>query len=129
MACSAKTGRGVAKLLAEAVALAERARGRVATPLLNRFLADAVAARQPPQKRGKRLRLYYGAQVGDRPPRFAIQVNDRRLIQREWSFYLENRLREEFALEGVPVVIDFVPRSGRRSRRGERDEAPAGRQI
>jgi GTP-binding protein len=118
IACSALSGRSVPKLLAEAIALAERARIRVPTPALNRFLADAVAARQPPQKRGRRLRLYYAAHVGDRPLRFAIQVNDRKLISRDWAYYLENRLREEFSLRGVPVVIDFVPRS-RPSRRSQ----------
>ena len=51
--------------------------------------------------------------MGRRPPRFAIQVNDRRLITREWAFHLENRLREAYGLEGVPLVIDFVPHSRR----------------
>ena len=51
--------------------------------------------------------------MGRRPPRFAIQVNDRRLITREWAFHLENRLREAYELQGVPLVIDFVPRSRR----------------
>jgi GTP-binding protein len=115
--CAAKTGRNVSKLLNEALVLAERAAGRIATAELNRFVADLVAARQPPQKRGKRLRLYYAAQVGDRPPRFAVQVNDRRLISRDWAYFFENRLRERYALQGVPLVIDFVPRSGRRPRR------------
>jgi GTPase len=41
-------------------------------------------------------------------------VNDRRLIVRDWAYHLENRLREEYGLEGVPLVIDLVPRSGRR---------------
>ena len=45
------------------------------------------------------------------------QINDRRLIPREWAFHLENRLREAYGLQGVPLVIDFVPRSGRRRRR------------
>ena len=66
-----------------------------------------------PAKRGRRLRLYYAAQIGRRPPRFAIQVNDRRLISRDWAFHLENRLREAYSLEGVPIVIDFVPRKSR----------------
>jgi GTP-binding protein len=46
----------------------------------------------------------------------AIQVNDRKLISRDWAYYLENRMREAYELEGVPLVIDFVPHSGRRSR-------------
>ncbi len=53
------------------------------------------------------------AQVGDRPPRIAIQVNDRRLITRDWAYYLENRLRERYKLEGVPLVIDFKTSRGR----------------
>jgi GTPase len=126
LTCSATTGRGTRRLLREALRLAGRRAERIRTPELNRFLADVVAATPPPARRGRRLRLYYVAQVGRRPPRFAIQVNDRRLISREWAFHLENRLREEYGLEGVPVVIDFVPRSRRRTgrrRRGERQAA------
>ena len=49
--------------------------------------------------------------MGERPPRIAIQVNDRRLIARDWAYHLENRMREAYGLEGVPLVIDFVPHS------------------
>jgi GTP-binding protein len=115
--CSALTGRNVPKLLERSIELADRRASRIPTPELNRFVHDLVASRPPPAKRGRRLRLYYAAQVGRRPPRFAIQVNDRRLITREWAFHLENRLRDAYGLEGVPLVIDFVPRSGRRRRR------------
>jgi GTP-binding protein len=114
--CSAISGRNVPKLLAQAVALADRRAERIATPELNRFVGDVVAAHAPPSKRGKRLRLYYSAQVGDRPPRIAIQVNDRRLITRDWAYHLENRLREHYRLEGVPLVIDFIAK--RRRERG-----------
>jgi GTP-binding protein len=112
--CSAKRGRNVGSLLPKALELADRAGERIPTPELNRFVGDVVARTPPPARRGRRLRLYYAAQVGVRPPRFAIQVNDRRLITRDWAYHLENRLREAYGMEGVPVVIDFVPRSGRR---------------
>jgi len=111
--CSATRGRNVAKLLPKAVELADRAGERIPTPELNRFVADVVASTPPPTRRGRRLRLYYAAQVGERPPRIAIQVNDRRLIFRDWAYHLENRLREAYGLEGVPLVIDFVPRKSR----------------
>jgi GTPase len=117
LTCSALTGRGVAKLLPRGLELADRRAERIATPELNRFVAEVVAQTPPPARRGRRLRLYYAAQVGRRPPRFAIQVNDRRLVSRDWAFHLENRLRETYGLEGVPLVIDFVPH---RSRRGPR---------
>jgi GTP-binding protein len=112
--CSALRGRNVARLLPRALELADRAAERIPTPALNRFVADVVAKNQPPSRRGRRLRLYYAAQVGERPPRVAIQVNDRKLITRDWAYYLENRMRETYGLEGVPLVIDFVPHTGRR---------------
>jgi len=109
--CSATRGRNVANLLPKALELADRAGERIPTPELNRFVADVVARNQPPARRGRRLKLYYSAQIGERPVRIAIQVNDRKLIVRDWAYHLENRLREEYGLEGIPVVIDFVPRS------------------
>jgi GTP-binding protein len=112
--CSATRGRNVANLLPKALELADRAAERIPTPELNRTVADVVAKTPPPSRRGRRLRLYYAAQVGERPPRVAIQVNDRKLINRDWAYHLENRLRETYALEGVPLVIDFVPHSGTR---------------
>ena len=117
LAVSANTGRGVAKMLATAIDLADRRAERIPTPDLNRFVGEVVAAHPPPARRaGKRLRLYYSAQVGDRPPRIAIQVNDRRLITRDWAYHLENRLREHYRLGGVPLVIDFIPKRARERR-------------
>jgi GTP-binding protein len=103
----------------EALALTDRRAARIPTPQLNRFLSDAVAARQPPAggaRRGapQRLKLLFMAQTGVRPPRFSIQVNSRSRLTRDCAYYLENRLRERYALEGVPLIIDFVQRAERR---------------
>jgi GTP-binding protein len=119
LTCSALSGRGVGAVARQAIVLAERAADRIPTGELNRFISGLVAERPPPQRHGRRLRLYYAAQVGRRPPRFAIQVNDRKLIVRDWAFHLENRLREAYGLQGIPLVIDYVPRSGRRRRAAE----------
>ena len=107
MAVSAKTGRGLRRLVAEALAIADRAGERIPTPELNRFLSDLQGMRQPPASHGRRLKMYYMAQFETAPPRFAVQVNDRSLIKRDYAYFLENQLRERFALEGVPLVIDF----------------------
>lgn len=118
---SARTGRHVERLLAEACGLADRARGRIPTPQLNRFLSEIVAARQPPAARGRqgasRLKLLFMAQTASRPPRFSVQVNSHRLVSRDYAYYLENRLRERYRLEGIPLIIDFVERAERRGRR------------
>jgi len=108
--CSALLGRNLSKLLPKALELAERRASRVKTSDLNRFLTDATSRQPPPSVRGRRLRAYYGAQIAESPPRFAIQVNDRQLISRDWAFYLENAMRAEFSFQGVPLVIDYVPR-------------------
>jgi GTP-binding protein len=115
LTASAKTGRHVQRLLQEALSIAERARHRVPTPELNRFLADVAAARQPPAKQGHRLKMLYMAQIGSRPPRFSIQVNSRQRVTRDYAYYVENRLRERYGLEGVPVIIDFAERRSRRA--------------
>ena len=107
MAVSAKTGRGLKRLVAEALAIADRSAQQIQTAKLNRFIADVQALRQPPARRGRRLKIYYVAQFGTSPPRIAIQVNDRKLIARDYAYFVENRLREEFGLQGVPLVIDF----------------------
>jgi GTP-binding protein len=113
MAVSAKTGRGLKRLVAEALWLADRSAQWIPTPELNRFVGDIQAIRQPPAVRGKRLRMYYMAQYETKPPRFAIQVNNRGLVARDYAYFLENRLRERYKLEGVPVVIDFKTSRGR----------------
>jgi GTP-binding protein len=119
LTASAKTGRHLERLLIEAVALADRRRTRIPTPQLNRFLADVVAARQPPAARGssrqqRRLKLIFMTQTGVRPPRFSIQVNSRGLVTRDYGYYVENRLRERYGLDGIPLLIDFVARNERR---------------
>jgi GTP-binding protein len=107
MAVSAKTGRGLKRVIAEALSLADRSAEQIQTARLNRFIADVQAIRQAPARRGKRLKIYYAAQFETSPPRIAIQVNDRRLIARDYAYFIENRMRDEFGLEGVPLVIDF----------------------
>jgi len=114
LTASAKTGRNVERLLVEGVALAERRSGRIPTPQLNRFLSEVVTARQPPARRGHRLKLLFMTQTGERPPRFSVQVNSRSRVTRDYAYYLENRLRERYRLEGIPLLIDFVERRQRR---------------
>jgi GTP-binding protein len=132
LTASARTGRHVSRLIAEAIALGDRMHTRVPTPELNRFLAEVLERRQPPMgsragRGGRRLRLIYMTQIGTSPPRFAIQINSRGLITREYAYFLENRLRERLGMDGVPLVIDFVERGQRATggRRSRQAEAPA----
>jgi GTPase len=113
MAVSALTGRGLKRLVAEALSLSDRSAQWIQTAELNRFLGDLQSTREPPAVRGKRLRMYYMAQFETSPPRFAVQVNDRSRLTRDYAYFLENRLRERWRLGGVPLVIDFKTSRGR----------------
>ena len=110
MPVSALTGQGVGHLLDVVVRLGALYSKHVPTPALNRALAAIVAARPAPAKGSKRLKAYYIAQFGTAPPRFSIEVNDHTLVTRDWGFYVENRLRAEYGLDGVPLIIDFKSR-------------------
>jgi GTPase len=110
IAVSARTGRGISRLLDYVEELYDRYAARIPTPELNRFLGELREARQPPSRNGKRLNLLYGAQVQSRPPRFRLHVNDPSLITRDYGYWVENELRSRFGLAGVPVTIDFVRR-------------------
>jgi GTPase len=108
---SAKTGRGISRLLDRIEEQFEKHAARIGTPELNRFLAELREAREPPSRSGRRLNLLYGTQVQVRPPRFRFFVNDPGLITRDYGYWVENQLRDRFGLEGVPVSIDFIRRS------------------
>jgi GTPase len=114
LTASAKTGRHVQRLLQEAMALADRTSGRIPTPQLNRFLSEIQEIRQPPAKQNHRLKLIYMTQTAERPPRFSIQVNSRQRVTRDYAYFIENRLRERWRLEGIPLIVDFVERKERR---------------
>jgi GTPase len=91
-----------------------------------------VQARQPPvgTRRGSsqhRLKLIYMAQIDERPPRFAIQVNSRERVTRDYAYFIENRLRARYAMDGIPLIIDFVER-GQRGQRARGEARPASRE-
>jgi GTP-binding protein len=111
VAVSAKSGRGIGKLLDRIEAIYKKHTSRIPTAELNRFLGELREQRPGPSRSGKRLNLFYGTQVSTRPPRFRLFVNDPGLMTRDYGYWVENRLREHFDLSGVPVIIDFVRRS------------------
>jgi GTP-binding protein len=111
IAISAKSGRGLERLLDHVEVLFQRYIKRIPTPELNRAIEELRAKREPPQKHGRRLNLLYATQIHQRPPRLRIFVNDPSLITRDYAYWVENSLRDRFEMEGVPVSIDFVKKT------------------
>ena len=118
MTVSAISGRNVQRLLTETITLGDRRAARIPTPELNRFLSEIIQTRQPPAKQGHRLKMLYLAQIGTSPPRFALQINSRSRVTRDYAYFVENQMRTRYALDGVPLILDFVERGQRRSDRG-----------
>jgi GTP-binding protein len=94
----------------EALRLEGRARSRVPTRELNQALRELAAERPGPRKGRRRLSLRYLVQTGEAPPTFRLDVNDRSLMTRDYGFWLENRLRQRFDLDGVPLVLEVRTR-------------------
>ena len=107
LAVSAHTGRGLEHLLQIVADLQTRYTAHIPTGALNRALTAVTEQRAMPGKGRKKLKVYYISQYQTAPPRFAISINDRDLVTRDFGFFVENRLRAQFGLDGVPLVIDF----------------------
>ncbi|MCP3962684.1 MAG: ribosome biogenesis GTPase Der [bacterium] len=102
---SALTGRRVDRLLPAVAALHERLQTQLATAEVNRIFERSVRDHQAPQKGGRPWKLYYATQVATAPPTFMLFAN-RTLDRRDtYRRYLENRLRAELDLAGVPVRL------------------------
>lgn len=105
LAVSAKTGKGLDKMLEAAFALREAWSRRVPTAALNRWLADALATNPPPAPGGKRIKLRYITQAGTRPPRFVIFGSRLKLLPKSYERYLVNGLRAQLGFATVPVRL------------------------
>jgi len=100
---SAVTGQRLVKLYDAIDMVRQNQTLRVPTGVLNEVLAEAAAMHEPPQDKGRRLRMYYVTQVGVMPPTFVIFVNDKELFHFSYLRYIENRFREAFSFAGTPV--------------------------
>jgi GTP-binding protein len=108
--CSAMTGEGLHRILPAALRLEERFGARISTRELNTALRELAAERPGPRRGPRQLSLRYLVQTGERPPTFRLEVNDRSLMTRDYGFWLENRLRQRFDLDGVPLIIEVKTR-------------------
>jgi len=103
MFVSAKTGQRLVKLYETIDAVYENHSMRVATGVLNEIMSQAVAMKQPPSDKGKRLKLFYITQAAVKPPTFVIFVNDKELMHFSYTRYIENQVRDTFGFAGTPL--------------------------
>jgi len=104
---SALKGKDVDRLMPAVVAAFDRWNARIATPVLNRWLADAVDRHPPPISGGGRVKLRYITQTASRPPTFTVFGTRVGALPDAYRRYLVNRMREDFDLPGVPLRFRF----------------------
>ena len=100
---SAMTGQRITKLYELIDMVIQNHSLRIGTGVLNEIMAEAVALKQPPSDKGRRLKLYYITQVAVKPPTFVIFVNDKELTHFSYTRYIENKIREAFGFRGTPL--------------------------
>ena len=100
---SAKTGQRLNKIYELVDHIVDAQTMRIPTGVLNEILTEAVAMKQPPSDKGKRLKIYYMTQVSVKPPTFVMFVNDVELTHFSYTRYIENRIRESFGFRGTSI--------------------------
>ncbi len=108
---SALTKKRIHTLMPEVLRVYQNSLLEIKTSVLNEVIREAVLLNQPPSYKGKRLKIYFANQSGTRPPKFTLHVNSKGLVHFSYERYLENKLRENFNLEGTPIVIQFKNKS------------------
>lgn len=116
---SALTGRNLDKLFPMIEQVYAETYKRVTTHQLNKFLERSIQLNHPPMLGGKRLRIYYMAQVDVAPPKFILFVNHHTLMVESYRKYLINNFRKQYHFTGVPIVIHMKSK--------EKKEAPPER--
>ncbi len=85
----------------------ERRQGRIKTSVLNDWMQEVVEAYPPPSVRGRYIKIKYVTQLPVAYPAFAFFCNYPDHVRPHYRQYLENRLRESFDFQGVPISIYF----------------------
>ena len=102
---SARTGKGVQRILDAVQAAYAAYTRRVSTGALNRWFEGIVEKHPPSLYRGHPVKLYFIQQPQARPPTFLLSVNHPEGVHFSYRRYLANQLRDEFDLWGTPVRI------------------------
>ncbi|SDZ78250.1 GTP-binding protein [Lachnospiraceae bacterium NK3A20] len=108
---SAKTGQRLNNIYAAVDMVSANQNMRIQTGILNEIITQAAIMQQPPQDKGKMLKIYYATQAGVKPPTFVLFVNYKYLMHFSYQRYLENQIRETFGFRGTPMKFIIKERS------------------
>ena len=113
---SAKTGRGVDKILPLARRIYEERIRRLDQDLLDSIVRDAEAAKQSPKQGRRRLKVYKATQTAVNPPTFTFSVNDAKLVHFSYQRFLENKVRQYCGFKGTPLHLLFKSKADKKAK-------------
>ncbi|MBR5341162.1 MAG: ribosome biogenesis GTPase Der [Erysipelotrichaceae bacterium] len=102
---SAKENKRIDTLLPLIDLVYENLNKRIKTNVINEVILDAQLANPAKPHNGKKLKIYYASQVSSAPCTIVLFVNDPELMHFSYERYIENKLREAFGFEGIPIQI------------------------
>jgi GTP-binding protein len=105
---SAMNGYEVDRMLNAAVQLSRTLDKKLPTGKLNQVLNHLAERTPPPAIAGRRFRIYYATQTGNRPFRIRIFCNREEKLTESYRRYLEAGMVNEFGLNGCPMIFDLV---------------------
>ena len=112
---SSLTGYNIDKIIFKIKEVAFQYSKKIPTSVLNTFVRKMVSKNPPKLVKGNTLKISYITQVGIKPPKFLLFVNNPKLMYNSYHRYLENKLYEAFGFEGSPIIIN----SAKKDKRGE----------
>lgn len=102
---SAVTKQRIFKAVESALHVAENRKRKISTSKLNEYILDKIETYPPPPIKGKFVKIKYATQLPGRSPKFAFFCNHPQYVSDSYKRFIENKLREEYDFEGVPLMI------------------------
>lgn len=108
---SCKTGRNIKKSLQLVNKVSVELQRQIPTSALNHTLHNAYIKVQPPRVKGKVLKIFYATQTKKAPLQIRLFVNNPQLATKNYIEYLKHSVRNEFGLDGVPILFELKSRT------------------
>lgn len=107
---SAKDKKGIKNIIPQINDLYTKFSAEFSTSIINNILNDAVSAKVHPSHKGQPIRFYYATQIGTKPPKILIFVNNKKLVHFSYQRYLENYFKQALNLKGIKLQLIFKNR-------------------
>lgn len=104
---SALTKQRIHKALEKTMEVVENRTRKISTSDLNDTMLPIIDQNPPPSLKGKYVKIKYVQQLPTHAPAFAFFCNLPQYVPDSYKRFLENRMREIYNFEGVPIRIFF----------------------